>query len=164
MQTNLDIIAAEAAQRADDYAAFSHYVEIQDLTDDELDTLVDHIAAPIIDAIDCTQCANCCRNLDIYLTESDGKRLSNAIDITLSSIVEHDHASANEEWGMFTRKPCIFLDGKLCSVYPARPESCRIYPVFTPNFRWTIDMILEGIGLCPIIYNVIRELQEELDW
>jgi Fe-S-cluster containining protein len=164
MQTTLDIIAAEAVRRADDYTAFAHYVELQELSDEALDSLVERIAAPIIEAIDCTQCANCCRHLNIYLTESDGKRLAEAIDVPLSSIIDHERAHQQDEWGMFIQKPCRFLDGNLCSIYPHRPESCRIYPVFTPNFRWTIDMILEGVGLCPIIYNVIETLQDELGW
>lgn len=164
MQTSLDFIAAEAARRADDYEAFAHYIELQEHSDEELDALVERIAAPIVEAIDCTQCANCCRNLDIYLTESDGQRLTEAVDVPLSSILDYEQARTHNEWGMFTKKPCRFLDGNLCSIYPHRPESCRIYPVFTPYFRWTIDMILEGVEICPIIYNVIEAVQKELHW
>lgn len=164
MQTNLDFIAAEAIRRADDYEAFSHYIELQEHSDQELDALVERIAAPIVDAIDCTDCANCCRNLDIYLTESDGKRVAEAIEVPLTSILDHEQAKTQDEWGMFPQKPCRFLDGNLCSIYSHRPESCRHYPVFTPDFRWAINMILEGVGICPIIYNVIDALQKELNW
>ena len=164
IQTNLDFIAAEALRRADDYEAFAHYIELQELSDEKLDAMVETIAASIVEAIDCTQCANCCRSLDIYLTEADGKRLADSIDVPLASIVDHEQAQRHGEWGMFSRKPCRFLDNNLCTIYSHRPESCRVYPVFTPDFRWTVEMILDGVGLCPIIYNVIEALQEELNW
>ena len=56
---NLDYIAAEAKRRQDDYDAFKYYVELDERSDNEFDALVDKLAAPIIDAIDCTQCGNC---------------------------------------------------------------------------------------------------------
>lgn len=161
-QTDLGLIAEESKRRADDYAAFRYYVELDERSDAELDALVEDIAAPIIDGIDCTQCANCCRSLDVYVTPDDAHRLSTVI--ALDTIIDHERAQADEEWGMLRDKPCRFLDGKLCSIYAHRPDSCRLYPVFTPDFRWTVEEVLGGVGLCPIIYNVIEELQRVLGW
>ncbi len=95
---DLDFIAAEAVRRFDDYQAFVHYVVLQEQSDEELDTLVERIAAPIVEAIDCTRCANCCRNLDIYLTEADGARLAEAIDVPLSSIIDHAETLSFSGW------------------------------------------------------------------
>lgn len=164
---DLAFITAEAQRRADDYEAFGYYIEIETRSDAELDTLVDTIAAPIIRAVDCTQCANCCRTLDVYLTPDDAARLAQAIFIPLDTLVETylDQAQpAVDEWGMFKQRPCPFLRENLCSIYPHRPESCRAYPTFTPDFRWAISDILGGVGSCPIIYHVIEALQVELGW
>ncbi len=136
------------------------------LDDAKFDAFVDEVAAPIIAAIDCTQCANCCRSLDVYLVEDDARRLADGLMIPLSEVetryVDHEAAAAVEEWGKFRARPCAFLDGKLCSVYDHRPESCRLYPTFTPDFRWTLEDIIEGAGLCPIIYNVLSDLCDRL--
>lgn len=167
-QIDLDFIATEAVNRADDYDAFRYFVELDERTDAELDALVEKIATSIITAIDCKQCANCCRSLDVYLTESDAEHLAAGSFIPLEQLlndtVDRDRAAENGEWGVFRHKPCQFLKGKLCSVYEHRPESCRMYPVFTPDFRWTLEEILGGVGLCPIIYHTIEQLQRELGW
>ncbi len=165
---DLVFIAAEAINRADDYDAFRYFVELDERTDAALDALVEKIAAPIIAVIDCKQCANCCRSLDVYLTESDAKRLATGSFILLEQLlndtIDRDRAAANEEWGVFRHKPCQFLNGTLCSVYEHRPESCQMYPVFTPDLRWTLEEVLGGVGLCPIIYHTIEQLQQTLGW
>lgn len=166
--TDLELIKQQAIQQADDYEAFRYYVEDEDLSDAELDQLIEALAAPIIAAIDCTQCGNCCRNLDVYLTPADGQRLADGLFIPLDAVqetyIDHARAAQEEEWGMFRQKPCAFLQGNLCGVYAHRPESCRAYPEFTPDFRWQLGHILGGVGLCPIIYNVVEALKVRLKW
>lgn len=168
MISDLSYLAAEAKRRADDYEAFRYFVELDERSDEALDALVDEIAAPIIAAIDCTECANCCRSLTVYVTEADAHHLAAGNLIPVEQIIEtyidREQAQAVEEWGMFKQSPCAFLRDKRCSLYEHRPESCRIYPVFTPDFRWTLEDILGGVGLCPIIYNVVEELQKTLGW
>ena len=169
-EPNIDLafIAFEAIDRADDYAAFAYYVELDERTDDELDALVEQLAAPIIAAIDCTQCGNCCRNLDVYLTPEDGTRLAQGtlipIETLLVDTIDTARAAQEDEWGVFRAKPCRFLADSICTIYAHRPDSCRAYPVFTPDFRWVVDDILLGVGLCPIIYHTIEALQAELGW
>lgn len=168
LSTDLAYIAAQAQVNLDDNEAFRYYVEDDELSDAELDTLVTQIAQPIIDAIDCTQCANCCRCLDVYLTPQDAQRLSEGLLAPLAQIettyLDRARAQAAGEWSMFKARPCAFLAGKRCTIYPYRPESCRAYPEFTPDFRWQLGHILEGYGLCPIIYNVIEAMKKELKW
>lgn len=161
---NLDFIAKEAQNRHDDYIAFAHYIELDDTTDVELDRLVEAVVTPIVNAIDCKTCANCCRRLDVFVTKSDTVRLKQAGIVPVKEIIDHDIARVHDEWGMLREKPCRFLNGNFCSIYARRPESCRRYPQFTPNFRWTVRPILDGVGLCPIIYHVIEELQSKLGW
>ncbi len=164
---DLDFIA-QAAQQRNDYEAFRYYVELDERSDAELDALVESIARPIVDVIDCTQCANCCHQLNVYVTMADAQRLIQramlpAIQL-LTHIIDCEKAFQVDEWGVFRQQPCVFLEGNLCRIYEHRPDSCRTYPVFTPDFRWTLDDILGGVGICPIIYNVIEHLQVALGW
>lgn len=166
--TDLDAIKQLAAQHHDDFEVMRYLLEADDDLDDAmLDARVEAIAAPIIAAIDCTQCANCCRSLDVYLTESDAQRLAGGIHVPVSEIstcyIDRDSATAVDEWGKFRAHPCTFLQGKLCSVYEHRPESCRLYPAFTPDFRWTLADTIEGAALCPIIYNTLAALRNQVD-
>lgn len=166
--SNLETIAIEAEERRDDYAAFRYFVELDERSDAELDAMVEAIAGPIQVTIDCTQCANCCRKLDVYLTEADAQRVADGANVSFEQLIKEkidcQRAAAVGEWGVLAQQPCSFLEGKLCRVYSHRPESCRTYPVFTPDFRWTLEDILGGVGLCPIIYHVIEQLQIELGW
>jgi hypothetical protein len=166
--TDLETIARLAAERFDDFQVMRYMLEAnEDISDADLDALVERIAAPIDAAIDCTQCANCCRGLDVHLTPDDAGRLADAIDVPLHEIeiryIDRVSAGMVGEWGRFREKPCPFLKGKLCSVYGHRPETCRTYPAFTPDFRWTLEDTIDGAGLCPIIYNVLAALVDEID-
>jgi len=166
--TDLETIKKRATERYDEFEVMRYMLELDDdITDEQLDKLVDDIAEPIVEAIDCTQCGNCCRSLNVYLVPNDVQRLSDGIDIPLSDIVERyiDKPSAEifGEWGTFKQQPCGFLNGKLCTVYEHRPETCRTYPVFTPDFRWTLQDTIEGASGCPIIYNVLSEMIKKVD-
>ena len=165
--TDLNQIKTLAQEHHDDFEVLGYMLELyEDVSDEQVDAWVDRVAQPIVDAIDCTQCANCCRSLDVYLTQDDAERLSKGCDISLDSIetvIDHESARKVKEWGKFQAKPCGFLKGKLCSVYEHRPETCRTYPALTPDFRWTMDDTIEGASICPIIYNVLIALHKDID-
>ncbi len=160
--TDLEMIRTRAEANADAYAVMGYMLARDPIPDDALDALVDAITEPVEAAIDCTQCANCCRSLDVYLTPDDAARLADGIDVPVGAIladyVARDAAQAVGEWGMFQQSPCAFLAGKHCSVYPHRPETCRTYPALTPDFRWTLADTIQGAGLCPIIFNVLNRM------
>ncbi len=169
LETDLDRIAALAEARRDEFEVLRYTVEFidDDLPDAALDALVETLAAPIIEAIDCTRCANCCHTLDVYLTPADAARLADGLLIPVEEVltrhVDRESAAAVEEWGRLRARPCAFLDGRLCAVYDHRPESCRAYPAFTPDFRWTLADTLPGAGRCPIIYHLLDALIKALE-
>jgi Fe-S-cluster containining protein len=137
------------------------------LDDDALDALVEDIARPITAAIDCTKCANCCRVLDVCLVPPDIDRLSTALHISIDEVVtryaDEDLGAVQGEWAVIPVKPCPMLRGNLCSIYAHRPHACRIYPQFTPDFRYNLEDTIEGAAYCPIIYNVLSEMVERIE-
>ncbi|MCC6613104.1 MAG: YkgJ family cysteine cluster protein [Anaerolineae bacterium] len=166
--TDLAEIEQLARARRDEFEILRYQLEaMDDLDDAALDAFVDAVAAPIVAAIDCTQCANCCRSLHVYVTAEDAQRLADGLHIPLDAIetryINREAAQADDEWGMLRARPCAFLQGKLCSVYAQRPDACRRYPQFTPDFRWTLADTLDGAALCPIIYNVLSEIVRRVD-
>lgn len=98
----------------------------------------------------CTGCGNCCRDLRVPLTDADLARLiaasgepaheliewlpPDAVDMAgePSSFVEL--ASGRRVMVLAQRDgACRFLTSDRCSVWPARPRSCRLYPL-DPSF------------------------------
>ncbi len=170
--TDPDQVAALAQARQDDNRAFVHYVEImwtrEQRPSDELDALVDAIAAHVVPRIDCTACAHCCRSFPVGLVPDDIPPLAEALDLTpqdvIARYVDRKNGAHLYEWGVFRVTPCAFLDGRRCALYAHRPQACRDYPAFTPHFRWLIDEFIAAMGECPIIFNVIERLKVRLGW
>jgi Fe-S-cluster containining protein len=172
LELDLTTIIEQAGRLRDDYEAFGHYIDImwerESRSDAGLDALVDEIAAEVIPQIDCTACANCCRSLVVGLTPDDIPPLADALNLppgdVIALYVDREAGKRHAEWGVFRSSPCLLLDGHVCSVYAHRPQSCRDYPALTPDFRWLRDEILQGVGRCPIIFNVIERLKVRLGW
>jgi Fe-S-cluster containining protein len=165
---DLNVIAADAAARCDAYEVmFYQFQYDDDLTDAQLDAIVEAVAAPIIADIDCTQCANCCRTLDVYLEPDDLNRLERAFHISIDEIrtrcVDDDVLSDSGAVGKLKGKPCKFLDDKRCGIYEYRPQACRDYPFLTPDFRWSMEQLIPGAAVCPIIYHTLNALLERVD-
>jgi Fe-S-cluster containining protein len=101
----------------------------------------------------CTSCGNCCKDLRVPLTCADLRRLVDASGQSAAEIVtwlEPDAVDMTGEPGsmvlleLASRRAlmtlahrdsaCRFLGAdERCSVYGARPASCRLYP-FEPSF------------------------------
>ncbi|MFZ4816699.1 MAG: hypothetical protein ACOYL5_19340, partial [Phototrophicaceae bacterium] len=61
--TDPKALPALVDQARDSFAVMGYMLEFYtDLSDAEIDALVESVAAPIRAAIDCTQCANCCQS------------------------------------------------------------------------------------------------------
>ena len=161
--TDLHQIEKLARERHDEFEVMRYQLQLEEgLNDTNLDEIVNEIAQPIVEAIDCTTCANCCRVLDVYLTPADVNQIITNTEIALSDIptriIDHETAQADGEWSKFRDKPCTFLHNNHCTIYAHRPETCRTYPMFTPDFRWVLDDMIEGATVCPIIYNVLEKM------
>jgi len=166
--TNLDDIRRLIAEQQPAFEVMREALEFGDaITDDALDALIETIAAPIIAAIDCKQCGNCCRSLDVCLIPSDIPRLATALLITPDQVMtryaDQDLGASQDEWAIIPQHPCPMLRGNLCSIYDDRPHACRLYPQFTPDFRYNLEDTIEGAATCPIIYNVLVTLAAQVE-
>lgn len=166
--TDLAEIAERVQTQRDEFDVMRYRLQLDDGLDDAaLDTFVEALVAPIVAAIDCTRCGNCCRALVVYLEERDVARLAEGLQTSFERVLEDyvdvEAAHTVGEWGAFKHKPCAFLRGTRCGVYAHRPQTCRDYPAFTPEFRWMLDDLLDGAPICPIIYNVLNALLDHVD-
>lgn len=165
--TNLDEIQRLTDANLNAFEVMGYMIEyFEDIPDEEIDRIVEEVAAPIRAAIDCTQCGNCCRALQVHLSQEDVQQLSDGIHIPVQQIITeyitHEDCAEIGEWGRFKHQPCAFLKGSVCSVYAHRPETCRAYPEMK-DFRWLWDTYIDGARICPIIYNTLAGMVERVE-
>jgi len=125
---------------------------------DDIDDVVKALSQKYFALIDCKECANCCRVLELEFTEPElhtiAKSMEQSIDEFKKRFVVEDIV-----------KPCPALKGNLCSIYEGRPDVCRSYPHFEkPDFIFRLYGVLDSIAICPIAFNAFEELKVKLKW
>lgn len=97
----------------------------------------------------CNQCGDCCKDMDVPLSHTDIKRLSQAntgyeyeMFITLhssdkanpDSVLLYDEYQELYLTNKLSDNSCLFLKNNTCSIYEFRPNSCRTWP-FSKNLK-----------------------------
>jgi Fe-S-cluster containining protein len=123
------------------------------------------IAQSVGEAVDCTQCANCCRVATTQINERDAVRLARFLRVKLSVFL-NDYTQLNEEGRILkhTEDGCVFLEGNLCSVYHARPQACELFPHLvkgTGSLMSRMWHMPDRAVYCPIVYNTLEQFKAE---
>jgi Fe-S-cluster containining protein len=162
--TNLDMINELAERRSNANWRFRSFVKGElDVDDGELDALVQQRTDEVWKQIDCATCANCCRTLQVVIDEGDIDRLAQRLGVSAKEFTRQ--YVSKSEWGdqIINRQPCPFLKDNLCSVYEDRPKSCRDFPyLHSPGFRSRMMMMVQNTGICPIVFNTVEALKDNL--
>ena len=122
------------------------------------------IAEEVNRHIDCTQCANCCRHSVVTVTRREIEAIASylglpAEDVTRQFTVPEADAPALRELAS-TRDGCVFLEGNLCGIYPARPKACHDFPHVGEgdhSLGARLESLCRWASLCPIVYNALEE-------
>jgi Fe-S-cluster containining protein len=124
------------------------------------------VAEEIESQIDCTQCANCCKQATVKLHDRDVEKLAKYLRIKPAQFLR-DYTMEDEEQGTVLKfeegKGCIFLDGNDCTVYDARPQICVDFPhLVRGNGTITFRMwqFIDRATYCPIVYNALEEYKD----
>jgi Fe-S-cluster containining protein len=88
----------------------------------------------------CTGCGACCTGAggSVYLSQEDLERLAAHFKLGVGAFVRQYTRMRNGRRALLDRvhsQACIFLEGKACTVYDARPVQCRTYPWWFSNLR-----------------------------
>ena len=89
----------------------------------------------------CTRCGECCRIPgQVHLTPADIARLAALLGLRDYDFIQRHTHLARDRRDLVLQgdpaKPCRFLNGNDCAVYPARPEQCAGYPEMWKNPGW----------------------------
>jgi Fe-S-cluster containining protein len=164
MLTDLVQIRTLGEKKRDENLRFRRWMK----SHDHSDRILRRIAEGIEEQIDCTLCANCCRIGSVKLSERDVERLARHLRIPPKQVL-NDYSMVTEEEGFILKRSsesgCVFLDGKLCSVYDARPDICRRYPHMVRGEGSIVSRmwsLVDRAACCPIVYNSLEAFKAEL--
>lgn len=112
---------------------------------------------------ECQGSGKCCTSHGefgfVFLSKEDRQRFAKYLNLTLSEFTKKYCEKSNGQYHLIERADntdCLFLKGKSCSVYEARPTQCRTWPfwpeVMSPK-AWSKDVaaFCPGVGKGPLI-------------
>ncbi len=160
-------IRALAQSKEDENWKFREFLKMQcDLESDQIDQLVFETTRRVWAGIDCTACANCCREMHPSFSEEEVDRLARRLGMERQQFIEaylERTKEAGENLWQTRGTPCPFLKDNLCSVYEDRPADCSGYPyLYKPEVVFRTIGMVERTLTCPIVYEVMEQLKKSL--
>jgi Fe-S-cluster containining protein len=116
-------------------------------------------------AIDCLQCARCCRELGPRIEEKDVERLAKALRMKSVEVIAQYFKMDEDGDRVFKSMPCPFLAvDNFCTVYESRPKACREYPhTDRKRFYQIYNLSVKNAETCPIVYEVLEEITKGVE-
>lgn len=139
------------------------FKSLREIPATEVDLMVLPVAEEVTKKTDCRTCANCCTILDAGLSEEEIQTMAGLQQREVQEFTENETATEPGTNIVFLkRKPCIFLNGCDCSIYPHRPEGCVDFPGFgRKQIKFRLRRFIEHMEICPIIYNTFNILRQQ---
>ena len=160
---DLEQIALLASERVEENDRFAQQVKAND--PEKMDQLVHELNRSIEKLIDCTSCGNCCKTLMINVSESEADRLSHHLLVSRTSFDDTYLEKGSNGMMLMNTIPCSFLEKDKCTVYDYRFEGCREFPAMhLPDFNKRLFTTLMHYGRCPIIFNIVEQLKDEMNF
>jgi len=164
MLTDLVQIRLLGEKKRDENMRFRRYMKSRDHSD----RILRRIAEGIQEQIDCTQCANCCRVATAAVSKRDIERLARHLRIAPGKLLS-EYTMEDEADGRVLRRTdesgCVFLSGNECTVYDARPDTCRRFPHLVRGAGSIASRMWQFVDracYCPIVYNSMEAFKDEL--
>ena len=112
--------------------------------------------------VDCTRCANCCKTMDIKVSEEDAARIAGHLNVASAEFVERYLAVDEQGNHRFRQKPCPFLgEDDRCTVYEVRPTDCREYPhTDKEGFTFRTMGHANNALTCPAVFWIVEQMKQ----
>lgn len=142
---------------------FRSFLKMQD--SNKIDRIVNKLNEKYSLLIDCSECGNCCTDLQPLIRKTDLTGLKQELKITEYEI-KHKYLELDEDNDLrFKDLPCTFLENKKCKIYKNRPKDCKSYPhLHKKDIISRLLNIVYNYSICPIVFNVYEELKIKLNF
>lgn len=153
------VFIKEAANNNEDrHDALRMYLQKMDgVVLDEMVHAINEVVTPLVD---CTTCGGCCRQLMINVTDKEHETVAAHLQMSAVAFKQQYLEESLQGKLIMSTIPCHFLEASKCTIYEQRFNECRAFPhLHEPNFKGRLFGTLVHYAMCPIIYNVIEELQ-----
>lgn len=158
---DLDQIAILAVERLEENDRFARQVKAN--SPEKMDLVVHRLNNSIEKQIDCTHCGNCCRSLMINVSATEADKLSAHLEMSRTSFDDRYLEKGSNGMMLMNAIPCTFLEANRCNVYEHRFEGCREFPAMhLPGFSKRLFTTLMHYGRCPIIFNIVEDMKDEM--
>lgn len=166
MITDLVQIRRLGEQKRGENERFRRHLKTHDFVERRLR----QIAEETEEQIDCMQCANCCKVATVTLAERDVAKLAKFLRIKEGKFLR-EYTEHSEEEGLILKRDdqngCVFLAGKECTVYEARPATCEHFPHLVRgagSLKTRMWQFIDRAVYCPIVYNTLESWKQETDF
>lgn len=162
VETDIARVRALSREKEDENWAFRSFLKESDTQSEEIDRIVHKLYKEVSVKIDCTRCANCCRELRPLLDDEDIERMSTSLSLSTAHAKKRYLANAKAEPGrfVFREKPCPFLNEDICALWESRPKDCVSYPhLDKEGFVFRLTSVVQNCSVCPIVFNVYERLK-----
>ncbi len=130
-----------------------------------IDVIIRRINARGSKQIDCTKCANCCKEMGPRITKHDIRAISKHLGLAREKVISRYLKERENKEGEYlaARIPCPFLKKNRCSIYEVRPKGCKSYPsVGKVEFISRLAGVIGSYAVCPIVSKVYHQIKTEL--
>jgi Fe-S-cluster containining protein len=163
IHTDLGFIEAFAREKQSENDAFRAFLSTHN--DLEIDDVVAELNNEISPEINCTSCGNCCKSLMVNINEQEADNLSKHLRIARQDFDTKYLEKGSNGMMLLNAIPCHFLSDNKCSVYEYRFEGCKEFPALhLPGFKKRAFTTFMHYDRCPIIFNVVEQLKERLNF
>ncbi|MEN8121451.1 MAG: YkgJ family cysteine cluster protein [Bacteroidota bacterium] len=161
METNLEKIKKLSKIKEDENWRFRSFLKMQD--PDKIDKIVNSLNEKYTSLIDCTECGNCCTDLQPLIRKTDFAGLKKELKLDETEI-KNKYLELDEDNDLrFKDLPCTFLENKKCTIYENRPHDCKSYPhLHKKEITSRLFNVVYNYSICPIVFNVYEELKFRL--
>lgn len=130
---------------------------------EQIDRMVNVLNDRISPRVSCTDCGNCCKSLMVLISDAEADHLSNHLQQSRESFDAQYLEKGSNGLMIMNRMPCPFLSDHKCTVYEHRFEGCKEFPALhLPEFKRRLFTTFMHYERCPIIFNVVEQLKDEM--
>lgn len=158
--TDLDEVRRLGTAKAAENVAFRRYMSAHHAGDKQFQILANDVQQHV----NCTACANCCRDSVVSVDKQDIEAISRRLGVTPDAVARLYTVPDREAPALRilanSRRACIFLKGNLCQIYSARPKACRDFPhvsVGNHSLGARAASLARWAARCPIVYNALED-------